>query len=99
MKLGLKLPHPGEHVLENCLKPLELNVTDGAKALGVGRVTLSRLIHGRSSLSPDMAVRLEMAFGSTAEHWLRLQGAYDLQIAEKNRKHLKIKRVKPSKAA
>ncbi len=71
-------PHPGEYVWNDCLKPLGLSVTEAASGLGVTRNTLSRLINGRHRVSPEMAVRLSMAFGSTPEMWLRLQNAFDL---------------------
>ena len=71
-------PHPGEVVKHECLKPLNLTVTRAAEGLGVARQTLSALINERSRLSPEMAIRLTMAFGSTPETWLRLQTAYDL---------------------
>lgn len=71
-------PHPGEIVLEECIKPLDLTITDAAKGLGITRNSLSRLINGRNGISPQMAVRLSMAFGSSAEMWLRMQNAYDL---------------------
>ena len=75
-------PHPGEHVRLNCLEPLALSVTAGAKALGVSRKTLSELVNGRAGVSPDMAVRLSMVFGSSARHWMQLQMNYDLWRAE-----------------
>ena len=60
------------------LEPLGLSVTEAAAALGVSRKSLSQLINGRSGISPQMALRLEKAFGSTAEHWLTMQQNYDL---------------------
>jgi addiction module HigA family antidote len=68
-------PHPGEIIKELCLEPLGLSVTNAAKGLGVTRKALSELINGRSGVSPEMALRLEQAFGSTAEPWLRMQQA------------------------
>src|SRR5271168_3677748 len=70
--------HPGEVIREDCLKPLGLTVTDAAEGLGVTRKALSDLLNGHSGVSPDMAIRLEKAFGSTAEAWLRLQWQRDL---------------------
>ena len=84
-------PHPGEYLLEECLRPLGLSVTEAARGLGVTRNTLSRLIHGHNGVSPEMAVRLSMAFGSTPEMWLRLQNAYDLADARKRLKRLRVK--------
>lgn len=71
-------PHPGEVVKHECLEPLGLTVTRAAEGLGVARQTLSALINERSRVSPEMAVCLTMAFGSTPETWLGLQTAYDL---------------------
>ena len=71
-------PHPGLSVRINCLEPLGLSVTEGAKVLGVSRTTLSRLINERAGVSPEMAIRLSKAFGSTPGAWIRLQAAYDI---------------------
>ncbi len=89
-------PHPGEYVLEECIKPLGLSIGEAARGLGVNRLTLSRLIHGKSGVSPEMAVRLSMAFGSTPEMWLRLQNAFDLAQARKSAKNIRIKRFEPA---
>ena len=86
-------PHPGEIIRSLCLKPLELTVTDAAAALGVSRKTLSAILNGRAGISPEMAVRLSMAFGTSAESWLNLQTQYDLWHAEKRRKGLKVARL------
>lgn len=71
-------PHPGRSIRNACLEPLGLNVTDGAKVLGVTRNTLSRVLNGQSGISAEMAIRLEKAGWSNSDHWLRLQAAYDL---------------------
>ena len=71
-------PHPGASVWHGCLEPAGLTVTKGAEILGVNRQTLSKLINGRSGVSPEMAIRLSKAFGGTAEIWLRMQMAYDM---------------------
>lgn len=86
-------PHPGEILRALCLEPLELTVTDAAAALGVSRKTLSAILNGRAGISPEMAVRLSMAFGTSAESWLNLQTQYDLWHAEKRRKDLKVARL------
>jgi antitoxin HigA-1 len=83
-------PHPGEMIKELCLEPLGLSVTDAAKGLGVTRKALSELINGRSGVSPEMALRLEKAFGSTAETWLRMQLEYDLWQTEQRVGDLKV---------
>lgn len=69
--------HPGD-LIRDCLDELGVTVTDGAKALGVTRTALSRLINRKAGVSAEMAVRLEKALGSTAGFWLRLQINYDL---------------------
>ena len=66
-------PHPGEVLKELCLEPLGLTVTDAAKALGVSRKTLSMVVNGRAGISPEMAVRLSIAFDTSAESWLNQQ--------------------------
>ncbi len=71
-------PHPGRIVRQDCLEPLRLSVTGGAKVLGVTRQALNNLVNGKSGISPEMALRLSKAFGSTPEMWLRLQMNYDL---------------------
>lgn len=71
-------PHPGKFILEECLEPLGLSITEAAKGLGVTRTSLSRLIHGHNGISTEMAVRLSKAFGGSAESWLRQQINYDL---------------------
>ena len=76
-------PHPGLSIKVDCLDPAGLTVTDGAKALGVSRQALSKLINGSAGISPEMALRLAKAFGSTPDLWLRLQMAYDLAQALK----------------
>ena len=74
-------PHPGKVVRVSCLEPLGLNVTEGAKILGVSRQALSNLVNCRARMSADMAIRLAKAFGSTTETWIRLQAAYDVAQA------------------
>lgn len=86
-------PHPGEVLKELCLEPLGVSVTDGAKALGVSRKTLSAILNGRAGISPEMAVRLSLAFDTSAESWLNQQVQYDLWLAEKNRNQLKVKKL------
>lgn len=86
-------PHPGEIIRSLCLEPLGLTVTETAKALGVSRKTLSSIINGRASISPEMAVRLSIAFNTTSESWLNQQTQYDLWHAEQRRKRLKVKRL------
>ena len=86
-------PHPGEVLRELCLEPLGLSVSEAAKALGVSRKTLSAILNGRAGISPEMAVRLSIAFGTSAESWLNQQTQYDLWIAEKRRKSLRVEKL------
>ncbi len=76
-------PHPGRHVRVNCLEPLGITVSDGAKALGVARQTLNNLLNEKSGISPEMSVRLEKMGWGTADGWLRLQMNYDLSLVRK----------------
>jgi len=86
-------PHPGEILRGLCLEPLDLSVTEAAQALGVSRKTLSSILNGRSGISPEMAVRLSMAFNTTAESWLRQQLHYDLAQAEAKRRTFQVKKL------
>jgi addiction module HigA family antidote len=76
-------PHPGELLRQDVLLPLGLMVKDAAERLSISRVTLSRVLNGRAGISPDLAIRLEMAGVSTARFWLGLQANYDLAEALK----------------
>lgn len=86
-------PHPGEVLRRLCLEPLGLSVTQAAKALGVSRKTLSSILNGRAGISPEMAVRLSMAFDTTAESWLNQQVQYDLWQAERRRSKFRVARL------
>jgi addiction module HigA family antidote len=85
-------PHPGRSIRTACLEPLGLSVTEGAKVLGVSRQTLTKVISGKSGISPEMAIRLTKAFGSTPETWLRMQLAYDLAAARKDESKINVQR-------
>jgi len=90
-------PHPGG-LLRDCLDELGLSVAEGADGLGVTRQQLYNLINGKSGISPEMALRLEKAFGGTAEQWLRAQMAHDLAKIRLGGERLSVKRF-PRKAA
>ena len=92
-------PHPGLSIRDACLEPLGLSVTEGAKVLGVARHTLSRVLNGQAGISPEMAIRLEKAGWSNADHWLRVQVAYDLAQARRHEGQIKVKRYEPRHAA
>jgi antitoxin HigA-1 len=86
-------PHPGEVLRTLCLEPLKISITETAKALGVSRKTLSAILNGRAGISPEMAVRLSIAFGTSAESWLNQQTQYDLWHAEQRRKKLRVRKL------
>ncbi|WP_324083316.1 HigA family addiction module antitoxin [Geomonas sp.] len=71
-------PHPGEVIRALCLEPIGISVTEAAKALGVSRKALSSLLNGRTGVTPEMALRLAIAFDTTPESWLVQQMQYDL---------------------
>ena len=83
-------PHPGKIIKALCLDPLGLSVTAAAKGLGISRKTLSAILNGRAGISPEMAVRLSIAFDTSAESWINQQTQYDLWHAEQRRKHLRV---------
>jgi addiction module HigA family antidote len=78
-------PHPGLVVLQECIEPSGLNITEAAAALGVTRNTLSELANGKRGISPEMAVRLSRVFGGTEEDWLVQQAHYDLAQVRRDR--------------
>src|SRR5215831_1707856 len=84
-------PHPGVVVLQECIEPLGLTITDAAAALGVTRNTLSELVNGKRGISPEMAVRLSKVFGGNEESWLVQQAHYDL--AQVRRDRIKLKKL------
>jgi len=85
-------PHPGEVLRALCLDPLGLTVTRAAAALGVSRKTLSGILNGRSGISAEMAIRLSIAFNTTAESWMLQQLQYDLARVEPKRRSLQVKK-------
>jgi addiction module HigA family antidote len=76
-------PHPGEVIKELCLEPLNMSVIEFAEALGVSQQNLSAILNGRASITPEIAIRLGKAFGTSAESWLNQQMQYDLWQTEK----------------
>ena len=83
-------PHPGKIIKALCLDPLDLSVTEAAKGLGISRKTLSAILNGHAGISSEMAVRLSIAFNTSAESWINQQTQYDLWHAEQRRKHLRV---------
>ena len=86
-------PHPGLSVRHDCLEPLGLGVTAAARKLGVSRKQLSEVVNARSGISPEMAIRLDRAFGGGADTWFRMQAAYDLAQAMKKADHIQVERI------
>lgn len=86
-------PHPGLSVRHNCLEPLGLSVTEAAKKLRIRRKQLSDVVNCRSGISPEMAIRLDKAFGGGADTWYRLQAAYDLARALQNADQIEVERL------
>ena len=81
--------HPGEVLKELWLEPMGMTITEAAESLGVTRKTVSKIINGRGAITPEMALRIEIVFGSTAETWMNMQTAYDLWLMKDIRKSLK----------
>jgi antitoxin HigA-1 len=86
-------PHPGE-LIGDTLEELNISVTEAARGLGITRQQLHNVIAGRSGITPEMAVKLEKAIGSTADTWLRMQMHYDL--ARVRKQDIKVKRLAPA---
>ena len=82
-------PHPGQGLRDD-IEALGLSVTATAAGLGVSRQQLNNVLAGRAGITPEMAVRLEKAIGSTADQWLRLQSAFDLAQVRKRETELQV---------
>lgn len=94
--MRLKNPtHPGRFVRDIVIEPLGLSVTDAAKALGITRVALSRFLNQQTSLSPEMAIRLDKAFGADMETLMRMQGSYDIAQARQREDEIHVARFEP----
>lgn len=92
--------HPGEIIKELVIEPLGLTVTDVSEHLNVSRKTLSKVLNCRGSITPEMALRLELVFKKpSADHWLRLQNAYDLWQARNHKSELNVQPYKKLKYA
>lgn len=83
-------PHPGEIIKVLWLDPMGVSITDAAQAMGVSRKTLSKIINGKARVTPEIAVRLSIALGSSAESWLGHQAAYDLWQIEQHRDEMHV---------
>jgi len=86
-------PHPGAIIKELCIEPLGLTVTETARALGVSRKTLSSIVNEKAGISPEMAVRLSIAFETSSESWINQQAQYDLWQAEQHRDELQVSKL------
>lgn len=91
--------HPGQFIRMEIVEPLELSVTDAAKVLGVTRPALSALLNARAALSPEMALRIEKAFGVKMDTLLRMQTAYEIAAARARAGEIKVSRYTPKKQA
>lgn len=98
IKTGMKPVHPGEFIRQAIL-PDELTVTDAAKILGVGRPALSTLLNGKASLSPEMALRVEKAFGVKMDTLLRMQARFDAAQMRQRAGSIKVKAFRYEDAA
>ena len=93
--------HPGRFIKMEIIEPLGLTVTDAAKVLGVARPTLSNLLNGKAALSPEMAIRIEKAFGVKMDTLVRMQTAYDIAQARSKEDEIRVNRyviTEPSRA-
>ena len=86
-------PHPGLSIRYDCLEPLGLSVAVAAQKLGVDDKELSDIVNGQAGISPDMAIRLDKAFGESAITWYRMQAAYDLAQAMQKVDEIQVERV------
>lgn len=91
-------PHPGRIVRQECIEPLGMTITEAAERLGVTRQTLNNLVNEKAAISPEMAIRLSKAFGSSPEVWLGMQMDYGLAQAEKNAGKIKVDRITASRS-
>ena len=89
-------PHPGDFIRTEIVGPAGLSVTAAAAALRVSRPTLSSLLNGRASLSGEMALRIEKAFGVKMDTLMRMQSAYDIAQTRKREKEIHVRRLKRS---
>ena len=95
IKVGMKPPHPGVFIREEILEPLSLNVTQAADALGVRRATLSDLLHAKAALSPEMALRIEKAFGVNMDTLLKMQAWFDTCAMRERADEIQVPRFEP----
>ena len=92
IRIGMSPPHPGEFIREEILDELGLTVAKAAEILGVRRATISDLLNGKAALSPEMALRIEKAFGMDMETMLRMQAWYDATAMRRRAEEIDVKR-------
>jgi antitoxin HigA-1 len=95
-KVGMKPCHPGEFIRTEILEELDLSVTKAAEVLGVRRATLSDLVNEKAALSPEMALRIEKAFGVSMDTLLRMQAWYDTYAMRKREGEINVKKYEPA---
>jgi addiction module HigA family antidote len=98
IRIGMKPPHPGQFVRIEILDELDLSIAKAAEALGVRAATLSDLVNEKASLSPEMAMRLELAFGVSAQTLLRMQAWCDTERLRARSAELGVTRFEPRQA-
>ena len=95
-KIGMKPPHPGDFIRTEILEALDLSVARAAEILGIRRATLSDLIHGKASLSPEMALRIEKAFDVSMDVLLRMQDWYDSYTMRQRADEIEVQHYEPA---
>jgi len=95
-RVGMKPPHPGSFIREEILDELDLSVARAAEILGVRRATLSDLVNGKAALSPEMALRIEKAFGVSMDTLLRMQAWHDSYTMRQKAREIDVKRYEPA---
>ena len=98
-KIGMTPPHPGVFIREEILDELHLSISEAADVLGVRRATLSDLVNGNATLSPEMALRIEKAFGVNMEMLLRMQAWHDANAMRQRTGEINVKRYQPPTVA
>ncbi len=96
VKIGTTPSHPGDFIRTEIVEELGLTVTKAAAILGVRRATVSALLHGRSALSPEMALRVEKAFGVSMDMLLRMQAWWDASQMRAREADVRVQRYRPA---
>ena len=97
--IGMRPPHPGAFIRDEILEPLNLSVAHSAEVLGVRRATLSDLVNGKAALSPEMALRIEKAFGVSMDTLLKMQAWFDACAMRDRSDQIPVKRFVPDAPA